>query len=52
MAKIAKTGISQARTANEPLEKAQNAQRKRFLRLAGKVSGPRDLSQRKSFFRA
>jgi predicted DNA-binding protein len=50
LAKTAKkTGIPQRRIVREQLEKAQNIEKQGFLRLAGKVSGPRDLSQRKGF---
>jgi hypothetical protein len=47
----ASTGIPQGRIVREQLEKAQNGEKRGFLRLAGKVSGSRDLSQRKGFSR-
>jgi len=46
-----KTGIPKARIVREELERARNAKAKPFMRLAGIMSGPRDLSQRKGFSR-
>ncbi len=45
-----RTGRSQGEIIREQLEKAR-ADRKggRFMRLAGKIDGPRDLSSRKGF---
>jgi hypothetical protein len=46
-----KTGLAQGRVIREQLEKARASEQQRFLRLAGIVSGPRDLSARKGFSR-
>jgi hypothetical protein len=44
------TGVSQGRLVREQLEKAKAASANRpFMRLAGSVRGPRNLSQRKGF---
>ena len=46
----ARTGVSQGRIVREQLEKAKQANRhKPFMRLAGTMRGPRDLSQRKGY---
>jgi len=46
----ARTGISQGQLIREQIEKAKAAGANRaFMRLAGSVRGPRDLSQRKGF---
>lgn len=45
----AKAGVSQGRVIREQLEKARGAEARPFLRLAGKISGPSDLSSRKGF---
>jgi len=45
----ARTGVSQGRIIREQLEKARTVEKQRFLHLAGKVSGPADLSMRKGF---
>ena len=42
-------GMSQGRIVREELEKARNLEFQLFLRLAGKVSRPADLSLRKGF---
>jgi len=48
----ARSGVSQGRLVREQLEKARAAGAKRgFMRLAGTVRGPRDLSRRKGFSR-
>jgi len=47
----AKTGVSQGRIVREQLEKARAASAQPFMRLAGSVRGPRDLSTRKGFSR-
>jgi hypothetical protein len=47
-----KTGLSQGRIVRDQLEKARSAGHKRFMRLAGTVSGPKSLSKRKGFSRA
>jgi len=45
-----KAGISQGKIVREQLEKAKaGSPERRFMRLAGAVSGPRDLSTRKGF---
>jgi predicted transcriptional regulator len=46
-----KTGLAQGRIVREQLEKSRASEQQRFLRLAGIVSGPRDLSARKGFLR-
>ena len=46
-----KTGVPQGRIVREQLEKARTSQKRPFLRLAGAVDGPRDLSSRKGFSR-
>jgi len=44
------TGVSQGEIIREQLEKArENAENRAFMRLAGTVRGPRDLSSRKGF---
>ena len=46
----AKTGVSQGELIREQLEKARAADSiKPFMRLAGTVRGPKDLSTRKGF---
>jgi predicted DNA-binding protein len=47
----ARTGRPQSHIIREQLEKARANQRQAFLRLAGSVSGARDLSSRKGFSR-
>lgn len=48
----ARTGVPQGRIVREQLEKARaGGQTRSFMRLAGAVSGPRDLSRRKGFAR-
>jgi hypothetical protein len=47
----ARTGVSQGRIIREELERARAGSRRSFLRLAGTVSGARDLSSRKGFSR-
>jgi hypothetical protein len=48
-----RTGLSQGRIVRDQLEKAKAAGRGRaFMRLAGSVRGPRDLSSRKGFSRS
>ena len=47
------TGRSQGEIVREQLERARSAARgQAFLRLAGTVRGPRDLSSRKGFSRS
>jgi hypothetical protein len=45
----AESGVSQGQIVREQLEKARAASSLRFMRLAGSVRGPRDLSTRKGF---
>ncbi len=46
----ARTGISQGQLIREQIEKAKASSANRaFMRLAGSVRGPRDLSRRKGF---
>jgi len=46
----ARTGISQGQRVREQIEKGRAAAPNRdFMRLAGAVRGPRDLSQRRGF---
>ena len=48
----AKTGLSQGRVVRDQLERARAAASSQaFMRLAGVVQGPRDLSKRKGFSR-
>lgn len=45
-----KAGISQGKIVRDQLEKARAAgSERRFMRLAGAINGPRDLSARKGF---
>jgi hypothetical protein len=49
----ARTGVSQGRIIREQLERAKSGDSVRpFMRLAGSISGPRDLSSRKGFSRS
>jgi hypothetical protein len=48
----ARTGRSQGEIVREQLEKAKSAETRAFMRLAGTVDGPRDLSGRKGFSRS
>ena len=46
----ARTGISQGQLVREQIERAKTAAADRaFMKLAGSVRGPRDLSRRKGF---
>lgn len=46
----ARTGVSQGKIVRDQLEKAKaGSGGKTFMRLAGTVKGPRNLSQRKGF---
>jgi hypothetical protein len=52
-ATAAKRGISMGKLVRDQLEAARAAARdQRFMRLAGSVRGPRDLSKRRGFSRA
>jgi predicted transcriptional regulator len=44
-----RTGVPKGRIIREELEKGRNSGQRPFLRLAGTVSGPADLSTRKGF---
>jgi predicted DNA-binding protein len=46
-----KTGLPQGQLIREELEKAKSAEKRSFMRLAGAVEGPADLSKRKGFSR-
>jgi len=49
----AKTGVPQGKVVRDQLEKAKTGSpRQSFMRLAGSVRGPRDLSSRKGFARS
>jgi plasmid stability protein len=48
----ARTGRSQGEIVRDQLEKAKSAETRPFMRLAGAVDGPRDLSGRKGFSRS
>jgi len=49
----AKTGVPQGKIVRDQLEKAKTGSpRQSFMRLAGSVRGPRDLSSRKGFARS
>ena len=48
-----RTGVSQGQLVREQLERLRaNRANRAFLRLAGAVRGPKDLSQRKGFRRS
>ena len=52
-AAAAKSGVSQSKIIRDQLEKARaSGAAQSFLRLAGAVSGPKDLSSRKGFSRS
>jgi hypothetical protein len=46
-----RTGVSQGKIVRDQLEKARSGSVRPFMRLAGSVRGPRDLSRRKGFSR-
>jgi len=46
-----RTGVPKGRIVREQLEKARSSPNRPFLRLAGTVAGPADLSTRKGFSR-
>ena len=46
-----RTGVPKGRIIREELERARNSPKRPFLRLAGAVAGPADLSSRKGFAR-
>lgn len=47
-----KTGVAQGKIIRDQLERARASGKQPFLRLAGAVSGPRDLSSRRGFSRS
>jgi predicted transcriptional regulator len=47
-----KTGESQGKIVRDQLERAKASSRQSFMRLAGAVRGPKDLSRRKGFSRS
>ncbi|MFI5088219.1 MAG: ribbon-helix-helix domain-containing protein [Terriglobales bacterium] len=53
LAEVAReTGVPVGRIVREQLQRARNEQDPRpYMRLAGKIKGPRDLSTRKGFSR-
>jgi hypothetical protein len=51
-AEAARTGVSQGKIVRDQLERAQKARGgKPFMRLAGTIRGPQDLSRRRGFSR-
>jgi hypothetical protein len=46
-----KSGLPRGRIVRMELERAQKGSGKRFMRLAGTIDGPPDLSSRKGFSR-
>lgn len=46
-----RTGLPRGRIIRQELERARSSERRPFLRLAGAVTGPGDLSARKGFSR-
>ena len=51
-AEAARTGVSQGKIVRDELERARKARGSRpFMRLAGSVDGPKDLSRREGFSR-
>lgn len=46
-----KTGVPKGRLVREELERARNSAQRPFLRWAGAIAGPSDLSMRKGFSR-
>lgn len=46
-----KTGVPKGRIVRDQLEKARRSEEQPFLRLAGMVAGPANLSTRKGFSR-
>jgi hypothetical protein len=49
--KSRKSGIPRGRIVKMELERAQKESSRRFMRLAGAIDGPPDLSSRKGFSR-
>lgn len=51
-AEAARTGVSQGKIVRDELERARKARGSRpFMRLAGAIDGPKELSRRKGFSR-
>jgi Ribbon-helix-helix protein, copG family len=49
----ARTGVSQGKIVRDQLEKAKaSSRRQSFMRLAGSIRDPRDLSSRRGFSRS
>jgi len=46
-----KTGVPQGRIIRQQLERAKAGSTQRFMRLAGRIKGAKDLSARKGFSR-
>ncbi len=46
-----KTGVPKGKLIRQQLEKMRSAEEKPFMRLAGMISGPSNLSSRKGFSR-
>jgi predicted transcriptional regulator len=46
-----RAGVPKGRLVRAELERARHSETRSFMRLAGAVSGPRDLSTRKGFSR-
>ena len=46
-----KMGVSRGSIIRMELERARNSSKQKFLRFAGAIDGPPDLSQRKGFAR-
>ena len=46
-----KTGVAQGKLVREQIDRARTSVEPSFMRLAGSISGPRDLSTRKGFSR-
>ncbi len=44
-----KSGVPQGKIIRDQLERARASEAKSFMRFAGAVKGPRDLSKRKGF---
>lgn len=51
-AEAARTGVSQGKIVRDELQRAKNTRgARRFMRLAGAIDGPKNLSRRKGFSR-
>jgi hypothetical protein len=48
----ARTGVPQGQIIRQQLERARAGESRRFMRLAGSVKGPENLSARKGFSKA